>query len=82
MTEKEEAKLLKNKKMKEAEMPKILATPQKREIQPNRTPNLQDLSPYSPVYRTIKISYDTNAAQCDLAIIETPMNATAPRSFI
>jgi DNA-directed RNA polymerase subunit H (RpoH/RPB5) len=27
MTEKEEAKLLKNKKMKEAEMPKILATP-------------------------------------------------------
>lgn len=45
-------------------------------------PFLRDLSPFSPIYTTIKKSYDNSLFNCDLAIIETPLAHPAPKSLI
>ena len=54
------------------EIQSLLISPCKREEDNCKTVNLRDLSPFSPVLRTIKKSYDSHYLNLDLAMIETP----------
>lgn len=82
MSAKEDYKTSKSKKTLQGESGFYPVTPEKKDNDFSKTFNLRDLSPYSPVYRTIKRSYDTSMVHGDLAIIETPLAISAPKSFI
>lgn len=82
MSIKEETKNQKLKKLKESEPSKYFLSPEKRDCDFAKSPLLRDLSPFSPIYPTIKKSYDNYASNCDLAIIETPLVKPPPKSII
>ena len=88
MSAKPSAKAPKSRKSKEpkqtepSEEPKAPMTPEKRQNEQGKLPYLRDLSPFSPIYRTIKRSYDTHGLHYDVAMIETPLNANHPKSII
>lgn len=85
MSTKQDSKTKKPRKTKEAkekDAAKLPRTPEKPESEFVKIPYLRDLSPFSPTYRTVKKSYDTHGIHCDLAMIETPLNAHVPKSFI
>ena len=54
------------------DLPRFLATPEKKEEDAFKTVNLRDLSPFSPILRTIRRSFDAHHLTYDLAVIETP----------
>ena len=78
----EEGKNQKIKKVKESEVQKTFVSPEKKDYDHAKMPFLRDLSPFSPIYTTIKKSYDNSLFNCDLAIIETPLAHPAPKSLI
>lgn len=85
MSTKQDSKSKRSRKLKELKEPepsRTFKSPEKPEPEKAKTPFLRDLSPFSPIYRTIKKSYDTNNIHCDLAMIETPLNLHMPKSII
>lgn len=82
MSIKQETKNQKLKKLKDSEPQNRFLSPEKQDYDLAKTPLLRDLSPFSPIYPTIKKSYDNYTSNCDLAIIETPLVQAPPKSII
>ena len=70
------------KNIKTDDFPYLLCSPEKKEQDVYKNMNLRDLSPYSPVLRTIKRSYDRANLTLDMAIIETPNDHLVRRNII
>ena len=69
MPPKEDSKKTKPKISQSEDTQKLLGSPNKKEEEPYKTVNLHDLSPFSPIMRTIKKSFDSHNFQCDFAMI-------------
>ena len=82
MPPKEDSKKIKPKIHQQDELQRFLGSPDKKEEDYHKNVNLRDLSPYSPILRTIKKSYDNANVPYDFAMIETPNVQKMRRSFL
>lgn len=82
MPPKEDSKKGKPKQQQSDELLKFFGSPDKKEEEHLKNVNLRDLSPYSPILRTIKRSYDIAHVPYDFAMIETPNIQKVNKSFL